>query len=684
MEKMDMMSMDRVQENIAKIRALFPECVTEVKRDGKVTLAVDFDELKQEMSGMLIDEREERYQMTWPDKRKAKLLANTSISATLRPCKEESVDFDNTQNLYIEGDNLDVLKLLQETYLGKVKMIYIDPPYNTGSDFVYEDDFAQSAEEYVANSGQYDDQGNRLVENKETNGRFHTDWLNMIYPRLKVARDLLTDDGVIFISIDDNEQANLKKLCDEVFGESNFIANLIWKSKSGGANDSRFFAVDHEYIFVYAKIADHVFLNLDKEATVTTSYNRRDEKGEYALDRLDKQSIRYSKTLDFEIKDPDGTSYFPKHKDPQHPNATWRWSKEHVQNNYNELVFENGYVYTKNYKKSGAIARSLLIEDRFGRTRTGKTDCYSLFNRDYFSNPKPYKLIRYLCMIAADSNSIVLDFFSGSATTAHAVMQLNAEDGGHRKFIMVQLPEKCDEQSEAYKAGYKNICEIGKERIRRAGKKIKENINALRPVVDEITDYEKETGQIRVARTWGNGTTGRINYAANATETFIDAKTGQRITHEYEETDPKDHYRFHPEDLDVGFRVLKLDSSNMKDVYYKAEDYAQTMIAGLEDNVKEDRTPLDLLFQVMLDLGQELSAKIEEKTIAGKTVWCVEGNNIIACFDSDINDQVVTEIAKLKPLYAVFRDSSFVSDAAAANCEQIFASISPATSRKVI
>ena len=618
MEKMDMMSMDRVQENIAKIRALFPECVTEVKRDGKVTLAVDFDELKQEMSGMLIDEREERYQMTWPDKRKAKLLANTSISATLRPCKEESVDFDNTQNLYIEGDNLDVLKLLQETYLGKVKMIYIDPPYNTGSDFVYEDDFAQSAEEYVANSGQYDDQGNRLVENKETNGRFHTDWLNMIYPRLKVARDLLTDDGVIFISIDDNEQANLKKLCDEVFGESNFIANLIWKSKSGGANDSRFFAVDHEYIFVYAKIADHVFLNLDKEATVTTSYNRRDEKGEYALDRLDKQSIRYSKTLDFEIKDPDGTSYFPKHKDPQHPNATWRWSKEHVQNNYNELVFENGYVYTKNYKKSGAIARSLLIEDRFGRTRTGKTDCYSLFNRDYFSNPKPYKLIRYLCMIAADSNSIVLDFFSGSATTAHAVMQLNAEDGGHRKFIMVQLPEKCDEKSEAYKAGYKNICEIGKERIRRAGKKIKEDS----PLTTQ--------------------------------------------------------------DLDVGFRVLKLDSSNMKDVYYKAEDYAQTMITGLEDNVKEDRTPLDLLFQVMLDLGQELSAKIEEKTIAGKTVWCVEGNNIIACFDSDINDQVVTEIAKLKPLYAVFRDSSFVSDAAAANCEQIFASISPATSRRVI
>ena len=717
MEKMDMMSMDRVQENITKIRALFPECVTEVKRDGKVTLAVDFDELKQEMSGMLIDEREERYQMTWPDKRKAKLLANTSISATLRPCKEESVDFDNTQNLYIEGDNLDVLKLLQETYLGKVKMIYIDPPYNTGSDFVYEDDFAQSVEEYVANSGQYDNQGNRLVENNETNGRFHTDWLNMIYPRLKVARDLLTDDGVIFISCDDHEQANLKKVCDEVFGE--FLNDFIWINNLKGRQISKGGAVKtYEHILCYAKYKDSACKFIGRAATLQgdmpLAYRNQqydilsDEKGEFviknelyntnsAFNEKTRPNLVFNvlydgktgeillKDLSDEITEEERGRYvifYPhKNNDPQYKYHAWRWSKEKILKEREELYFDcnNAKIYTKirNYAATS-------IKDIITNIGNGNGEQEKIFGQCYFSYPKSVKLLKLLCSSVVEKNDLVCDFFSGSATTAHAVMQLNAEDGGNRKFIMVQLPELCNEQSAAYKEGYKNICEIGKERIRRAGKIIKENINALRPVVDEITDYEKETGQIRVARTWGNGITGRTNYAANATETFIDAKTGQRITHEYEETDPKDHYRFHPEDLDVGFRVLKLDSSNMKDVYYKAEDYAQTMIAGLEDNVKEDRTPLDLLFQVMLDLGQELSAKIEEKTIAGKTVWCVEGNNIIACFDSDINDQVVTEIAKLKPLYAVFRDSSFVSDAAAANCEQIFASISPATSRKVI
>ena len=677
MEKMDMMSMDRVQENIAKIRALFPECVTEVKRDGKVTLAVDFDELKQEMSGMLIDEREERYQMTWPDKRKAKLLANTSISATLRPCKEESVDFDNTQNLYIEGDNLDVLKLLQETYLGKVKMIYIDPPYNTGSDFVYEDDFAQSAEEYVANSGQYDDQGNRLVENNETNGRFHTDWLNMIYPRLMVARDLLTDDGVIFISCDDHEQANLEKVCDKVFGRKN-IEVLVWNKEAEGSSGT-LKAIStikriHEYIVCVYKNRNAVKFNKIREALEGREHELQTANLAVNVENERKDHPNY-----FTITNPKGDTF----------TRQWKWSKEEI----NRLIKENLIYWGSNGHRQPRLTiptderRTTYLQSilSYGGTTVGRKDFEKIMGEGIeFSYPKPVLLIKKLLEAATSMDSIALDFFSGSATTAHAVMQLNAEDGGHRKFIMVQLPEKCDEKSEAYKEGYKNICEIGKERIRRAGKKIKENINALRPVMDEITDYEKETGQIRVARTWGNGITGRTNYAANATETFIDAKTGQRITHEYEETDPKDHYRFHPEDLDVGFRVLKLDSSNMKDVYYKAEDYAQTMITGLEDNVKGDRTPLDLLFQVMLDLGQELSAKIEEKTIAGKTVWCVEGNNIIACFDSDINDQVVTEIAKLKPLYAVFRDSSFVSDAAAANCEQIFASISPATSRKVI
>lgn len=618
MDKLEMKTQSISQENIEKIRALFPNAVTEVIKDGKVTLAVDFDVLKQELSESFIAEGQERYQMTWPDKKKSVVLANSAISATLRPCKEESVDFDTTQNLYIEGDNLDVLKLLRETYLGKVKMIYIDPPYNTGNDFIYEDDFAQDSDEYLGNSGQYDEQGNRLVKNLDSNGRFHTDWLNMIYPRLKVAKDLLADDGVIFISIDDSEVDNLRKVCNEVFGGNNFITNLIWKSKSGGANDSRYFAVDHEYILVYAKSADNLEIYIDKEATVTTSYNRKDEKGEFALDRLDKQSIRYSPALDYEIIGPDGKIYRPQHKDPLHPNATWRWSKENVKGNYDQLVFENGCVYTKNYKKEGAIARSLLLEDRFGRTRTGKTDCFSLFNQDFFSNPKPYKLIRFLEIISTNKDSIILDFFSGSATTAHAVMQLNAEDEGNRKFIMVQLPESCDEKSEAYKAGYKNICEIGKERIRRAGKKIKAD----------------------------NGLTAQ--------------------------------------NLDIGFRVFKLDSSNMQDVFYNPSAMTQSLLDSTIDNVKPNRTSLDLLFQVMLELGVELSAKIEEKEINGKTYYVVNGNEIIACFDDCLNNEVITEIAKLQPLYAVFKDKSFATDSVGINNEQIFKTYSPITKVKVL
>ena len=617
MDKLKMQTANKADENFKKLAAMFPNAVTEtIDENGEVVRAIDKDVLMQEISCKVVEGNEERYQFTWPDKKKSVLLANAPINKTLRPCREESVDFDNTENLYIEGDNLEVLKLLQETYICKIKMIYIDPPYNTGNDFVYADDFAQSTDEYLANSGQYDDEGNRLVKNLDSNGRFHTDWLNMIYPRLKLAKDLLSDDGVIFISIDDNEVENLKKCCDEVFGASNFIANLIWKSKSGGANDSRFFAVDHEYVIAYAKSANKFVLGIDKEATVTTSYNRKDEKGEYALDRLDKQSIRYSEALDYEIIGPDGTSYRPKHKDPTHPNATWRWSKKNVEAHYDELVFENGCVYTKNYKKEGAIARSLLLEDRFGRTRTGKTDCFALLNRDYFSNPKPYKLIRYLQIIASNKDSIILDFFSGSATTAHAVMQLNAEDGGNRKFIMVQLPEETDEKSEAYKAGYKNICEIGKERIRRAAKKIAE---------------ENPEAQ-----------------------------------------------------FDGGFRVLKCDSSNMKEVYYNPAEYEPSLFSRLEDNIKEDRTPEDLLFQVMLDLGVLLSSKIEETTIAGKKVFNVEDNYLIACFDDNVTEEVITEIAKQKPYYFVMRDSSMANDSVATNFEQIFAAYSPDTVRKVL
>ena len=476
LERMTLTSASGSKLNLDALYQIMPSCFTEVHDDktGKISHKINFTTLRELLGDNAYEGADEEYGFSWVGKNAARREAASSINKTLRPCPEESVDWDNTENLYIEGDNLEVLKLLQKSYLGKIKMIYIDPPYNTGNDFVYRDDFAMSADDYDQQAGNVDGLGNRFRKNADSNARFHSDWCSMIYERLLVARALLSEDGVIFISIDDNEVENLRKVCDEIFGERNFIANLIWKSKSGGANDSKYFAIDHEYVLVYAKNTNHTIIKLDLEATVTTSYNRKDEKGEYALDRLDKQSIRYSEALDYEIIGPDGTIYKPKHKDPAHPNATWRWGKETVAIKYDELVFENGCVYTKNYRKQGAIARSLLIEERFGRTRTGKTDCFDLFKRDYFSNPKPYKLIKHLSSIISDKDSFVLDFFSGSATTAHAVMQLNAEDGGSRKFIMVQLPEVTDEKSEAHKAGYNTICEIGKDRIRRAGKKIKE------------------------------------------------------------------------------------------------------------------------------------------------------------------------------------------------------------------
>lgn len=618
---MKMQSLDVTGSNVKIIRELFPHCVTERRgENGELELAVDFEKLKLELSNDIIEEGEERYQFTWPDKRKAIREANVKTTATLRPCREESVDFDNTENLYIEGDNLEVLKVLRETYLGKVKMIYIDPPYNTGNDFVYNDDFAQGKVEFEQSSGLFDEDGNQTLDpmqrNTESNGRFHTDWLNMMYPRLKVARDLLSEDGVIFISIDDNEVENLRKICDEVFGEQNFIANLIWKSKSGGANDSKHVAIDHEYILSYAKNEQLVGKLMDKYAEVTTSYNLKDEKGEYSLDRLDKQSLGYIESLDFPIIGPDGKIYVVEHKNPEVKVARWRWSQETVRERYAELVFKNGYVYTKNYKKEENISRSILVDDRFGRTRTGKTDFTDIFSVAYFSAPKPIKIVYYLASIASFSDSIILDFFSGSATTAHAVMKLNAEDGGNRKFIMVQLPEKTDENSEAYKAGYKNICEIGKERIRRAGRKIKE-----------------EAG-------------------------------------------------LQAQNLDTGFRVLKIDSSNMEDVYYTPEAFDASKL--FVDNVKEDRTSEDLLFQVMLDLGVELSAKIECRKVAGKEVYFVDDNYLIACFDDDVNETAITEIAKMNPIYFVMRDSSLSSDNVADNFDQIFQHYSKDTVRRIL
>lgn len=639
MDKLKMQTANKADENYKKLAEMFPNAVTEtIDENGEVVRAIDKDVLMQEINTRVVDGNEERYQFTWPDKKKSVLLANAPINKTLRPCREESVDFDNTENLYIEGDNLEVLKLLQETYLGKIKMIYIDPPYNTGNDFVYEDDFAQSTEEYLANSGQFDEEGNRLVKNLNSNGRFHTDWLNMMYPRLKLAKDLLSDDGVVFISIDDNEVENLKKICDEVLGESNFIACLIWKSKSGGANDSKYMAVDHEYILCYAKCSNCVKQFLDQNAKVTTSYNLSDEKGDYSLDRLDKQSLGYIESLDFPIIGPDGEIYRVVQKNPDVKVARWRWSKETVAERYNELVFKDGYVYTKNYKKESNIARSLLMEDRFGRTRTGKTDFTELFGVAYFNAPKPEKLVHYFLDIIQEDNAIILDFFSGSATTAHAVMQLNAEDGGNRKFIMVQFPEKTDEKSEAYKAGYKNICEIGKERIRRAGQKI------LKEFSDRV-----ESGELSVESKKNNFT----HHTSNSK-------------------------------LDIGFRVLKCDSSNMKDVYYNPADYEQSLFSTLEDNIKEDRTPEDLLFQVMLDLGVLLSSKIEETVIDGKKVFNVAHGFLIACFDENVTDETITAIAKQKPYYFIMRDSSMASDSVATNFEQIFATYSPDTVRKVL
>ena len=627
-DKLNMKSMDITQENIEKIRGLFPNAVTEIKNNGKVELAVDFDVLKQELSDSLIEAGQERYQMTWPDKKKSVVLANSAISATLRPCREESANFDTTQNLYIEGDNLDVLKLLRETYLGKVKMIYIDPPYNTGNDFVYEDDFAQSADDYKGNSGQYDEQGNRLVKNLDSNGRFHTDWLNMIYPRLKIARDLLSDDGVIFISIDDNEQANLKKVCDEVFGEDNFIAQIIWERAYSPVNLKKHFSESHDYVICYSKNLDEAICNglpRSDEANERYSNPDNDPRGAWKSSDLSVGPIVDSKV--YEIITPSGRKVLP-------PNGyCWRLDK----NTFNKYVQDNRIWFGENGNnvpsikrflsevKQGITPMTVWKYTEVGHSQDAAQQLKKLFDgKALFDYPKSVELIKRCVQLYSNEDSIILDFFSGSATTAHAVMQLNAEDGGNRKFIMVQLPEKCDEKSEAFKAGYKNICEIGKERIRRAGKKI----------LDEQKDK-----------------TDLINK---------------------------------PAPLDIGFRVLKLDSSNMQDVFYNPAAMTQDLLATTIDNVKPDRTPMDLLYQIMLELGVQLSAKIEEKETCGKKYYVVNENEIIACFDDNLNNDVITEIAKQQPLYAVFKDKSFATDSVGINNEQLFKTYSPTTEVKVI
>lgn len=624
MDKLRMQTANKADENFKKLAAMFPDAVTEtINENGEVVRAIDKDVLMQEISCKVVDGNEERYQFTWPDKKKSILLANAPINKTLRPCREESVDFDTTENLYIEGDNLEVLKLLQETYLGKIKMIYIDPPYNTGNDFVYEDDFAQSTDEYLANSGQFDEEGNRMVQNTESNGRFHTDWLNMMYPRLKLAKDLLSEDGVIFISLDDGEIDNLKKISDEVLGSQNYVGTVIWERAFAPKNDAKYFSTSHDFVLVYAKnIEDFEIGKLPRTQEANARYKNpdNDPRGPWAADNMTVKT--YSAAYDYPITTPNGTVVNPTN------GRCWFTSKERMQK-----LIEDGRVYfgadggnTPRLKRyladvqQGMTPTTIWKCDDVGHNQEGRQELKKLFDdKGYFDSPKPQRLMHRILKVAnLLDNSIVLDFFSGSASTAHAVMQLNAEDGGHRKFIMVQLPEKCDEKSEAYKAGYKNICEIGKERIRRAGAKIKEEAGLA------------------------------------------------------------------AQNLDTGFRVLKCDTSNMKDVYYNPAEYEVNMFSRLEDNIKEDRTPEDLLFQVMLDLGVLLSSKIEETTIAGKKVFNVEDNYLIACFDSDVSEETIKAIAKQKPYYFVMRDSSMASDSVATNFDQIFATYSPDTVRKVL
>ena len=615
MEKLKMQSHDKVGDNVSKIAQLFPHCVTEILgKDGKPQLAIDFEKLQAELSNDIIAEGQERYQFTWPDKRAANRLANTPTTMTLRPCREESVNFDNTQNLYIEGDNLDVLKVLRETYLGKVKMIYIDPPYNTGNDFVYNDDFSIRNEEFSIRNGFVDEDGNQttdpMVKNTESNGRFHTDWLNMIYPRLKVARDLLTNDGAIFISIGDDEEANLIKICDEIFGEHNFIASICHKHRASVSND-RIISENHNHLVFYARDISVMFANqkLIGEDPKLEGFKYSDDNGEYKLTPVDgpggaKKGNPYYEFLGIE--------------------GYWRYSKETMQQKYDAGLIvrtPNGLqqkYYLEQAKKSRQTVTTWWDSDFL--TSTATKELAALMGNKYFDNPKSVNLLlRTLRMITKFStNALILDFFSGSATTAHAVMKLNAEDGGNRKFIMVQLPEKTEEKSEAYKAGYENICEIGKERIRRAGKKVKEE---------------------------------------NADKEGIDK-------------------------LDIGFRVLKLDSSNMNDVYYTPQQF--NMQDLFEENIKPDRTAEDLLFQVMLEHGIELSAKIETKQVNGKKVHFVDENYLITCFDADVNENTITEIAKLQPIYFVMRDSSANNDNVIDNFEQIFRHYSPETTCKII
>lgn len=640
MDKMKMESIDMTQENIEKIGNLFPNCITETQdKDGKLKKAVNFEMLKQMLSPEILA-GDEAYEFTWVGKKASIIEANMPIRKTLRPCPEESVNWDSTENLYIEGDNLEVLKLLQESYLGKVKMIYIDPPYNTGHDFIYNDDFAMTSEEYASEGGGIDQAGNRMIKNTDTNGRFHSDWCSMLYTRLLLARNLLSDNGVIFISIDDNEQENLKKICDEIFGKENFASNIVWQKKTG-ASDAKGIATITENILVYVK-EKTLYAQTFTKNSCSYDLNRYkytdefiNERGPYYIDNLDRGGLSYSDSLNYGIKCPDGTVTFPNGRlEYVNDGWIWKWSKKKLEwakkNKFIEFrktdKKKSGWsVCYKNYLnvdnennliERAAPHKNLITEILNANAAATMKEIFG--TNSFFNYSKPIGLINKVIEFTQCSNDIVMDFFSGSATTAHAVMQLNAKDGGHRKFIMVQLPEITDEKSEAHKAGFKNICEIGKERIRRAGRKIIEE---------------------------------------------------------------------HPEvadSLDIGFRVLKLDESNMNDVYYNPSEYSQDLLSRMESNVKADRTDLDLLFGCLLEWGLPLSLSYNSEKIEGCTVHNYNDGDLIACFDEKVPDSVIKNIAKRKPLRAVFRDSSFADSPSKINVGEIFKLLSPDTRVKVI
>jgi adenine-specific DNA-methyltransferase len=615
MDKLKMHSPDLSQDNIAKIRDLFPGCVTEARDEatGAVRLAVDFDQLRQELSDHIVEGPQERYRLDWPGKREALALANAPIAKTLRPCREESLDFDTTQNLFVEGDNLDVLKLLKENYLGKVKLIYIDPPYNTGNDFVYEDNFAESSTEFMERSNQKDEEGNRLVANTQANGRFHSDWLSMIYPRLKLSRDLLCDNGVIFISIDDNEAHNLKKICDEVFGSECFRANIVWRRTVSGAVSGQGFSVSHDHILCYSKTSSAALARLEVEDDAGYKNPDNDPRGPYKTQKLERTLEGARPTMTFAIETPVGPI-----------TKTWAVSRQ----KFDDLLRDNRIVFSSSgtpyYKQflaeyGGRLPETIWTNDA-GTNQEGSKELSALLGeKNIFTNPKPTKLIWKAIKIAAqEKDAIVLDFFAGSGSTAHAVFRANAESGLNIKFVCVQLDEDTPTDSPARASGYLNIPQISKERIRRAGK--------------QVLDGE-----------------------------------------------------CHPDwNRDVGFRVLKVDTSNMKNVYYRPDELKQSDLLDMVDNVKEDRTSEDLLFQVLVDWGVDLTLPIRRETLQGKTVFFVDDNALVACFDRGVTEELVKELARREPLRAVFRDNGFVSDAVKINIEQIFRQLSPTTDVKSI